>query len=61
MGFICFNPILKYLFYESLIKVLKQDVTSSLEVTENVLKEGKDLNNLLWETIKYTKDVLLYK
>ena len=41
--------------------ILNYDATASLEVTENVLKEGKDLNNLLWETIKYAKDLLLYK
>ena len=26
-----------------------------------VLEEGKDLNNLLWEIIKYIKDILVYK
>ena len=26
-----------------------------------VLAEGKDLNNLLWEIIKYIKDILVYK
>ena len=41
--------------------IINLDATSSLEVIENVLKEGKDLNNLLWEIIKYFKDILLYK
>ena len=26
-----------------------------------MLNEGKDLNNLLWEIIKYVKDILVYK
>ena len=41
--------------------ILKQNINQSLEITQNVLKEGKDLNNLLWEIIKYVKDILLYK
>lgn len=28
---------------------------------EDVLSEGKDLSNFLWEMIKHTKDILMYK
>ena len=28
---------------------------------DNVLDSGKDLSNLLWEMIKYIKDILVYK
>ena len=41
--------------------IINYDVDSSLKIIEEVLKEGKDLNNLLWEIIKYVKDVLLFK
>ena len=41
--------------------IINYDVDSSLKVIEEILKEGKDLNNLLWEIIKYVKDVLLFK
>ena len=41
--------------------IINCDTTKSLEVVDNVLKDGKDLNNLLWEIIKYVKDILLYK
>ena len=41
--------------------IIDKDVTTTLEIVENVLKEGKDLNNLLWEIIKYIKDILLFK
>ena len=41
--------------------IINKDVSSTLEVVENILKEGKDLNNLLWEIIKYIKDILLFK
>ena len=35
-----------------------EDAIKSVDV---VLNEGKDLNNLLWEIIKYVKDILVYK
>ena len=41
--------------------ILDYDVTSTLEVIQNVLNDGKDLNNMLWEIMKYVKDILLYK
>ena len=41
--------------------IINSDVTGTLEVIENVLKEGKDLSNILWEIMKYTKDILLFK
>ncbi len=41
--------------------IVDKDVTLTLEVVETVLKDGKDLNNLLWEIIKYVKDILLFK
>ena len=41
--------------------IVNHNVDASLKVVEEVLKEGKDLNNLLWEIIKYVKDILLYK
>ena len=41
--------------------IINYDVDSSLKVVEEILKDGKDLNNLLWEIIKYVKDILLFK
>ena len=41
--------------------IIDKDVSATLEVIESVLNEGKDLNNLLWEIIKYIKDILLFK
>ena len=37
------------------------DVTTTLEVVNSILKEGKDLDNMLWEIMKYVKDILLFK
>ena len=41
--------------------LLKKDSISCLQIVENVLNQGKDLNNLIWELIKYVKDILLFK
>lgn len=52
----------KITFIKQIVEgIVNYDVTTTLEVVENVLKEGKDLNNLLWEIIKYVKDILLFK
>ena len=41
--------------------IIKYNAEGSLSALDEVLKEGKDLNNLLWEIIKYIKDILVYK
>ena len=41
--------------------LFKYDVDNTLKNVDIVLNEGRDLNNLLWEMIKYTKDLLVYK
>ena len=33
----------------------------ALQTLEEILSDGKDLTNLLWEIIKYVKDILVYK
>ena len=42
-------------------KILNSDIEGSVDAIENLLKDGKDLNNVLWEMIKYVKDILVYK
>ncbi|MBR3152157.1 MAG: DNA polymerase III subunit gamma/tau [Clostridia bacterium] len=37
------------------------DKEQTLELTEEILKEGKDLYYFLWEMIKYLKDILVFK
>ena len=41
--------------------ILEYNVNKALENVENVLKEGKDIANLIWEMIKYVKDILVYQ
>ena len=53
-------PKLTYI-HKILNSIIDFNVEESLNTIEEVLKEGKDLNNLLWEMIKYCKDILVYK
>ncbi len=41
--------------------ILEYDVEKALENIEQVIKEGKDIQNFIWEMIKYTKDLLIYQ
>ena len=41
--------------------IIKYDVDKALVTVNDVLEDGKDISNLLWEIIKYIKDILLYK
>ena len=41
--------------------IIQYDVDNALENVNIVLNEGKDITNLLWEMIKYVKDILVYK
>ena len=41
--------------------IVSCDIDIALKTMQQVLDEGKDLNNLLWEIIKYIKDILVYK
>ena len=53
-------PQLTYI--HSIIKaVIERNVEDDIHALDAVLNEGKDLNNLLWEIIKYVKDILVYK
>lgn len=41
--------------------MVEKNAEQALETINEVIQEGKDLNNLLWEIIKYIKDILVYK
>ena len=41
--------------------IIDYDVDKALEGTTEVLDQGKDITNLVWEIIKYIKDILVYK
>lgn len=41
--------------------ILEYNIENAIEVTETIIEEGKDISNVIWENIKYIKDVLVYK
>ena len=41
--------------------IVEYNIDEAMETITKVLEEGKDLNNLLWEIIKYIKDILMIK
>lgn len=52
----------KLTYIHSIVKAfLEYSVEEAIKAVDVVLNEGKDLNNLLWEIIKYVKDILVYK
>ena len=52
----------KVIFVNDMIQaIIEYDVDKALESIEQVLKEGKDISNLIWEMIKYSKDILVYQ
>ena len=41
--------------------IVDKDVNTALETIDIVIEDGKDIQNFLWEIIKYVKDILVYK
>ena len=41
--------------------ILEYDTIKALKAVDDVITDGKDLYNFLWEVIKYFKDILVYK
>ena len=41
--------------------IIEYNIDEAMEAITTVLEEGKDLNNLLWEIIKYFRDILMVK
>lgn len=52
----------KFTYINNITKsIINYNAEEALQAIDEVLKEGKDLINLLWETIKYVRDILIYK
>ena len=41
--------------------IIEYNVENALDVTNNILEDGKELINFVWELIKYIKDLLIFK
>ena len=53
-------PSVKYI--ASLVNAMfERDEITALKALDDVINDGKDLYNFLWEVIKYLKDILVYK
>ena len=53
-------PKLKFI-KELTQNIINKEPEKAIETTNKVISEGKDLDNFLWEVIKYIKDMLIYK
>ncbi len=41
--------------------IIEKDVENAINTMNTIMDNGKDLDNFVWEVIKYTKDILIYK
>ena len=41
--------------------ILEYDVDKALDISNEIILEGKDLTNFLWEIIKYIRDIMILK
>lgn len=53
-------PAIKYI-HDITEAIVEYDIDKAMQAITEVLDEGKDLENLLWEIIKYIKDILMQK
>ena len=56
------DKIKEFVYINNIINgIIEKNIEKALNTVNEVLDEGKDLEHFLWEMIKYTKDVLMYK
>ena len=41
--------------------IINKEPEEAINIVNTILEEGKDIDNFLWELIKYIKDILVYK
>ena len=52
----------KIIFVHNILDaIIEYDIDRAMQSMNEILNQGKDLNNFIWEMIKYVKDILLYK
>ena len=52
----------KLMYINKIVKnIVEYDIENAINTMNEIAEEGKDLNNFLWEIIKYIKDILVYK
>ncbi len=53
-------PKLEYI-YGIVKSILNYNIDDGLKICDNIILEGKDLSNFLWEIIKYIRDIMILK
>lgn len=52
----------KLTYVNSIIQgILEYNLETAINSTNEILNQGKDLDNFIWEMIKYAKDILIYQ
>ena len=52
----------KIIYVNNIVEaIIEYDIDKALKSMDEILNQGKDLSNFLWEIIKYVKDILIYK
>ena len=52
----------KFDFVNNIIQaIIEYNVDNAIQSTNDILNQGKDLDNFLWEMIKYVKDILVFQ
>ena len=52
----------KLIYIRNLVTaIINKDSDLAIKEMNNIINQGKDLDNFLWEVIKYIKDILVYK
>ncbi len=52
----------KFIYVYNIVKsIIDKDVEQVIKSINDILEEGKELENFLWEIIKFVKDILIYK
>jgi len=52
----------KFDFVNNIIQaIIEYNVDNAIQSTNDILNQGKDLDNFLWEMIKYLKDILVFQ
>jgi len=52
----------KFTYIHNITKaIIAYQPENALQAIDEVLKEGKEVSNILWEMIKYVRDILVYK
>ncbi|MDO5555804.1 MAG: DNA polymerase III subunit gamma/tau [Clostridia bacterium] len=47
--------------YSIVRNIIESNVDEVINITNDIINQGKDIDNFLWEIIKYIKDILVYK